>query len=369
MLREHDASTRVRVTPIEEPLPSKRAKARTAPAPLRKPSKNKRKRPMPNNSSRRPIDNSIIEVMDSDLMNDVSDLDDTNEELVGFDYSEEDIETELQALTSHEINQLRSAIFNEEDLVDGKVPLQCKGLSKSPRPADIEDRFSAVLGDIFHAMNRTRVPVKHEVKKHFFVALMNAFLVWDLDKLNELEDHMRDGGMDEKEVQNQQYHNRKLYTSAVNRYAPSPKTLYWRVQAVYVMYGNMTDSKTKKALFNAEAWKKADNVLKEILQGFYSDPPGFEMYTKRLNKKGSVMLNKYKMEMIDCCRGTNRTEAFHKQLVTTFGTWHTGVERSDFFNLKDAIAILITCLRSQGLDSQSSGAMIEVVGSGISYKI
>ena len=52
------------------------------------------------------------------------------------------------------------------------------------------------------------------------------------------------------------------------------------------------------------------------------------MYAKRLKRDGTVMKNKYKMEMIDCCRETNRTEAYHKQLVK-FGTWHTGVEMSD----------------------------------------
>ena len=90
----------------------------------------------------------------------------------------------------------------------------------------------------------------------------------------------------------------------------------------------MIDSKSKKPLFNAEAWNKADNVLKEIMCGFYSDPPGFEMYNKKL-RNGKVMQNKYGMDMIECCRGTNRTEAYHKQLVTTFGSWHTGVEMSD----------------------------------------
>ena len=39
--------------------------------------------------------------------------------------------------------------------------------------------------------------------------------------------------------------------------------------------------------------------------------------------------NKYGMEIIECIRGTNRTECFHKNLAVTFGSWHTGVEMSD----------------------------------------
>ena len=69
---------------------------------------------------------------------------------------------------------------------------------------------------------------------------------------------------------------------------------------MYALYGNMTDSKTKKPLFNARAWKKANRVLKDILLGYYSDPPGIEMYTKKLRPNGSIKKNKYHMEMIEC---------------------------------------------------------------------
>ena len=38
-----------------------------------------------------------------------------------------------------------------------------------------EDWVSAVLGDVFHAMDRTKVPVRHEAKKAFFVALRDGY--------------------------------------------------------------------------------------------------------------------------------------------------------------------------------------------------
>lgn len=87
----------------------------------------------------------------------------------------------------------------------------------------------------------------------------------------------------------------------------------------------MKDSKTGKPLFNAESWKKADNLLKEILLGYYSDPPGVAMYTKKLRPDGSIEQNKYGMDKIECCRGTNRVEAFHKNLNVSFGSWPVGV--------------------------------------------
>ena len=64
------------------------------------------------------------------------------------------------------------------------------------------------------------------------------------------------------------------------------------------------DSKSKQPLFNARAWQKADNLLKEILEGYYSDPPNLNLYTTRLQTDGVAMRNKYGMEMIECSRGT-----------------------------------------------------------------
>lgn len=94
------------------------------------------------------------------------------------------------------------------------------------------------------------------------------------------------------------------------------------------MYGSLADSKSGRPLFNKEAWAKANNLLKEILRGYYSDPPGVQMYSKKLNADGSVKKNKYGMEEIECSRGTNRVEAYHKNLVVTFGGWHVGIAMS-----------------------------------------
>jgi len=41
------------------------------------------------------------------------------------------------------------------------------------------------------------------------------------------------------------------------------------------------------------------------------------------------MRNKYRMEMFQCSRGTNRTEGYHKNITTMFGTCNAGIEMSD----------------------------------------
>jgi hypothetical protein len=100
-------------------------------------------------------------------------------------------------------------------------------------------------------------------------------------------------------------------------------------RAALFRHSNPPASVSKKPLFNARAWRKANNVLKEILLGYYSDPPGFSFYTNRLDKQGEPMVDQFRLALLNCNRGTNDVEAIHKQLVALYGTWCTGVEMSD----------------------------------------
>jgi hypothetical protein len=50
-------------------------------------------------------------------------------------------------------------------------------------PLGIQDRWSAVLDDVFHAMNWSKVPVQRKFKKAFYTAIMNAFFAWDMKRL------------------------------------------------------------------------------------------------------------------------------------------------------------------------------------------
>lgn len=242
---------------------------------------------------------------------------------------ENQIDESMKGLTSRCIESLRAAIFESQQTEQGSIPLQCDGLDAPPKPELIEDKFSASLGDVFHAMDRSKVPMKHEAKKAYFVALREAFLVWNKDKMQELEAKMRESGMTDKEIRALKYHHAALFRACIERTVPPPSILYWRVRAVYALYGNMIDSKTEQPLFNAKAWKRANNVLNDILDGYYSDPPGLYFYTKKLGKNGEVMTNKYGLDIIECFRGTNRVEAYHKNLTVTFGRWQVGIEMSD----------------------------------------
>ena len=321
MIKEHIASSNIRTTTIDNTSTSEhRSKPATDETPTEK-----RKRKRPNTSPSEGYEYIHLTVDDDD--------NDDDEDVEYVKYSEEEeLEDEPppKTLTSADIEYLFLALSKADILQQNeRSVLESPHLSSPPDPKRMKRRFSSVLGDVFHAMDRTKVPVKHEAKKAFFVALREAFFVWNPQKLKELENKMRDSGMTEDEIKKQKYFNTQLFKDCVDRKVPESTILYWRVRAVYVAYGDVVDSETKKPLFNKRAWSKADNVLKEILLGFYSDPPGIELYNKKLRVDGTVMTNKYGLEMLECSRGTNRTEAYHKNITTTFDSWPTGITMSD----------------------------------------
>lgn len=182
-------------------------------------------------------------------------------------------------LTAADIELLRASAVEGEPIQGSQTPLQCEWLPDAPAPNQIQDIYSPLLGDVFHATQRSYVPIHHEAKKGYFVAFQNAFFVWHEDQMNELVRRMKESGLSDGEIERMRYYNSKVFTDCVQREVPPPSILYWRVRAVFALYGGMKDSKTGKPLFNAKAWVKARGILNEILEGYYSDPPGMCMYT------------------------------------------------------------------------------------------
>ena len=82
-------------------------------------------------------------------------------------------------------------------------------------------------------------------------------------------------------------------------------------------------------MFNNQAWNRAKNVLREIIGGLAADPPGVQFYYQALNVRGELAFDEHKIPLLDCSRGSNDVENSHKIIVTTFGTWCTGVQMAD----------------------------------------
>jgi hypothetical protein len=312
MLRNHIDSDRIRPTPT--PAESEES-GNSGPSP-----------PASEAPSRR-VRNKLVDDEDD---NDVGEDETDDGEEVDYDtFIAQEFNAHINGLSPNEISWLEAAVFQAEEAANGRTFLSCENLDDAPMPKHIKNYYSVVLGDIFHAMNRAKVPVNHEAKKAYFNALRNAFLIWNPKKVEELEGKMKEGGSTDEEIEGMKYFSPHIYDECIERHAPAPRILYYRVRAVFTLFGKMVDSKTKKTLFNAEAWKKANQVLKEILKGYYSDPPGVNLYSKKTRSDGTVMRNKYGMELIECFRGTNRVESYHKHLVPAVRSRCFGVKMAD----------------------------------------
>lgn len=252
-----------------------------------------------------------------------------------FDKNDEDGDHDEDAtggidIKTSDIEMLRKVAFLAEDGTAGRSILKCRHLDDAPSPETIKDSFSAVVGDAFHVIDRPKVPIRSEHKKLYKVAFRDALLAWDPDKLNDVRAAIKE--KDQKtddEIDMDMYFNPSFWKACIRRRILPPRLLYWRVRAVFVICGPMVDSATNCSLFNKRAWKKANNLLKEILAGYYSDPPGIAFYSIKHDKRGEPMMNAYGFELLYCNRGTNDVESIHKTMLSIFGTWHIGIEMSD----------------------------------------
>ena len=221
---------------------------------------------------------------------------DDDESIQGEESNQSIKDEDVSNLTSNEIATVRAAMVAGN--TNSTRALVASMLDEAP--TTIEDRFSSVIGDSFHFMDRPKVPMHHDGKKGYFVALRQAWFQWDLTKLAEVKATLRyERGMNNNEIEALMYYDVDYFRVRVPRVVLPPSKLYWRVRAVYEMYGPMIDAKTKAPLFNKAAWKKANNVLKEILAGNASDPCGMVFYSQQLNAKGEPAFDYHDHAMLD----------------------------------------------------------------------
>ena len=75
--------------------------------------------------------------------------------------------SENESLSEHEIVWVRSAASGSHTAGPQQV-MPAPTTFLDTEPDQIRDVFSSVLGDVFHFMDRVRVPMHHELKKSYF---------------------------------------------------------------------------------------------------------------------------------------------------------------------------------------------------------
>jgi hypothetical protein len=159
---------------------------------------------------------------------------------------------------------------------------------------------SRVLLDAYHAMARIKVPKNHSFTRPFAHALQDAIFVPDKEDHARIVSYLTSINSSWDEVL--RFNPRWLWKRC-KHIIPPPELLYSAVREVYKTYGPLLDSATNTPLFNAQAWKDANNTLKSIQAGLLSDPLDVPLYFRiRLDTKhGNLALYR-------CARGTNNVE-------------------------------------------------------------
>lgn len=98
-------------------------------------------------------------------------------------------------------------------------------------------RYSSVLGDAFHFMDRPKVPVHHSHKKGFFVALRRAWFMFEPKAYESLIAALKADGLTDEEIKAKEYFEFDYFRKRVPRLVPPPSQHYHRVRAVFALYG------------------------------------------------------------------------------------------------------------------------------------
>ena len=146
------------------------------------------------------------------------------------------------------------------------------------------DLYRRVLLDIFHLIDRIKVPMHHSFKKALFAAYREAFLIFDSEILEVVKATLREKHqLTDAQIEEKMLFDFDYFRERVPRYAPGGRLLYARVKYVFDAFGCKKDLTTGKPLFNDRAWDKATEILKQIGGGYGSDPPDVPMYTRKLD--------------------------------------------------------------------------------------
>jgi hypothetical protein len=170
-------------------------------------------------------------------------------------YEESGEDGDYGEIDEHDVELVRAALAAVDDAAQAS-PTTSATTPLDEAPARIHDHFSAVLGDVFHLMDRPKVPVRHHAKKPYFVSMRDAWFLFDVNKLAEVLATLKAEGKTDEDIEAMMYYNFAYFRERVPRVVPPPSILYKRVRKVYELFGPMKDPETGNPLFNAQVRKQ-----------------------------------------------------------------------------------------------------------------
>ncbi|KAI0369360.1 hypothetical protein BV20DRAFT_1113655 [Pilatotrama ljubarskyi] len=172
---------------------------------------------------------------------------------------------------------------------------------------------SRVLGDIWHLMDQFKISVHHGFRRPFARALRDALLLPDPADQAAVERVLESRGVSWRQMV---LTKPDWVWRRVRRFVPKPDVLHQRIKHVLLTYGPFKDATTGQPLFNDASWQKAVNVLENVRAGYYSDPPGIQLYMVCGKDREGLTLYR-------CVRGTNNVEGgIHQNVIRRFGSFN-----------------------------------------------
>lgn len=184
-----------------------------------------------------------------------------------------------------------------------------------------------VLADLFHVMDRAKVPMHHDYKCLYFRALRAAIFIMNQEDVENVKEILN--GKDGTSWEQKMAFDFSYISARVRRTVPPPNVLYYRMKTVFEFFKDKVDSTTNQKLFNTRSENKFKNVLEMVKKGYCSDPPGMELYVEKTDKWGRKIVDEDGLTLYRSARGTSNLESLHQYLTTSFGHTIAGPYYSD----------------------------------------
>jgi hypothetical protein len=180
-----------------------------------------------------------------------------------------------------------------------------------------------IFGDVFHVMDRVKVPVHHDWKAAYFTAFREAVFMYDKDDKEKVQKVLQSKG---KTWDQEVSFNFRYLARRVRRYIPPGAVVTARVRAVFDFFQDKVDGKTGKCLFGGkDAMKKKELVLEALSRGELSDPLHISLYVPEFHAgTNTPKQDSDGLPVWRCIRGTGAAENAHSQYTRAFGQVRAG---------------------------------------------
>lgn len=180
------------------------------------------------------------------------------------------------------------------------------------------DEAVLVLGDIYHAMARVKPADKSwPLALDFCREFSDAIFDWNATDMELLTAVAAKKGLTFDAMLKK---DRRYVLERIRRQVPGPEILATRLRAFFDRWKHQKHSNQR--VFDDKMWKTMDGIVKLAQDGYLSDPPNLQLYTR-------VRVDADKLPVWRCNRGTNVNESVHNKLREALDLENCSVELSD----------------------------------------